>query len=421
MSSESSNSEPAVVGDTVVSLQQFNQAMAQVAQMQQETMQNVRGMQEAINRISSSSPQLQPLSGAPSIPPAQFIPPSAVIPGFIKLAKPSLFTGVVKANVELWLFEVEQYLVAYGVSIDSQRVAFASGHFKGLALQWWQNHCIQHPGLTITWDQFKSQVRTRFQPIEASRTARVNLRALKQGSKSVEQYCSVFYEQLQLIHDMSESDKIENFLYGLNAEIFDEVDKRDPATLEDAIKYAQRMELRGKVRATKRANMYGSSYKQRSKFYNYNSYRPRSYTQERTTASAAQDNSTSSNSGTTPMELGNLRSEEDGAEDEELEQEWNEYLNMCEEEEEDWKERGNEEEVFEFIEEKEEEEQHLNALTNKFGGPKLQKEEFIRLRNEGRCFRCKQAGHWGRECPNSNRGRGPFRRGNKPQPRPSKS
>lgn len=401
----------------MVSQQQFNQAMAQVVQMQRDTMQNVHEMQEAINRLAVSPPHPHPLPGASPLSSPQFVPPSAVIPGFIKLAKPSLFTGAVKANVESWLFEVEQYLVAYGVSVDSQRVAFASGHFKGLALQWWQNHCIQHPGLTITWEQFKSEVRTRFQPIEASRTARVNLRALKQDRRSVAEYCSVFYEQLQLIHDMSEADKIENFLYGLNADVFDEVDKRDPATLQEAMMYAQRMEIRGRVRATKRAGMFGSSYKQRSRFYNYNSYHPRSYTHERA-STTTHDHSTPSTS-TTPMELGNLRFEDDGVEEEELEHEWNEYLNMCEEEEEDWKEGGEEEE--DQVEEKEEEEQHLNAMTNKFRGPKLQKEEFIRLRKEGRCFRCKQTGHWGRECPNASRGRGSFRRGGRPQPRPSKS
>lgn len=396
----------------MVSQQQFNQAMAQVVQMQRDTMQNVHEMQEAINRLSV--PPSHPLPGASSIPSPQFVPPSNVIPGFIKLAKPSLFTGAVKANVESWLFEVEQYLVAYGVNADSQRIAFASGHFKGLALQWWQNHCIQHPGLTITWDQFKTEVRTRFQPIEASRTARVNLRALKQERKTVAEYCSVFYEQLQLIHDMSEADKIENFLFGLNAEIFDEVDKRDPASLQEAMMYAQRMEIRGKVRATKRAGMYGSSYRQRSRFYNY---QPRLYTHERST-SGSHDHSTSSTS-TTPMELGNLRFEEEGVEDEVLEQEWNEYLNVCEEEEEELKDGGDEEE--DLIEEKEEEEQQLNAMSNKFRGPKLQKEEFIRLRKEGRCFRCKQTGHWGRECPNASRGRGSFRRSGRPQPRPSKS
>src|SRR5438105_9520677 len=73
-----------------------------------------------------------------------------------------------------------------------------------MAIQWWQNHCILHPGLRLTWEQFKDEVRKRFQPIEASRTARVNLRNLKQGNKSVADYCSAFYEQLQLIHDMSE-------------------------------------------------------------------------------------------------------------------------------------------------------------------------------------------------------------------------
>ena len=143
MSSDSGNPNPAAAGDAVVSQQQFNQALAQVERMQRETMQNVHEMAEAID-VSPFLPS-HPLSGAPPIPSPQFVPPSTVIPGLIQLAKPSVSTGAVKANVETWLFEVEQYLMAYGVDDDSQRIAFAAASLKGLALQWWQNHCILHP------------------------------------------------------------------------------------------------------------------------------------------------------------------------------------------------------------------------------------------------------------------------------------
>jgi len=178
--------------------------------------------------VHQSTSSLSGVQNQPSQP--SHVPPNSSISGSIKLAKPSLFTGAIKANVETWLFEVEQYLTAYGVKDDSQKIAFATASFKGMAVQWWQNHCMTHPGLHLQWDQFKEEVRKRFQPVEASRTARVNLRNLKQGNKSVAEYCSAFYEQLQLIHDMCEADKVENFMMGLNSTIYVEVDRRDPTT-----------------------------------------------------------------------------------------------------------------------------------------------------------------------------------------------
>ena len=135
-------------GDTPVSMSQFNQVLNQLAHMQQETVQNVHHMQSQLQQLLAHpqdeaktqggtvhQPQ-QPLSGVvnqPSHTPVH-VPPSSSVPSHIKLAKPSLFTGVTKANVETWIFEVEQYLSAYGISVESQKIAFASASFKGMAL-----------------------------------------------------------------------------------------------------------------------------------------------------------------------------------------------------------------------------------------------------------------------------------------------
>ena len=53
---------------------------------------------------------------------------------------------------------------------------------------------------------------------------------------------------------MIETDKIENFIYGLQQGLYSEVDRRDPQTLQDAMTYAQRAELRSRVRAQYGAN-----------------------------------------------------------------------------------------------------------------------------------------------------------------------
>jgi len=380
---------------------QFNTALAQLSHMQQETMQNVHQMQTQLQqwaaRTASPSTATAASSQQPSHP-SSLIPPNHLVPGNIKLTKPSLFTGATKSNVETWIFEVEQYLTAYGVTDDSQRIAFACASFKGVALQWWQNQCLTHPGVRLTWNQFKDEVRRRFQPIEASRTARVNLRNLKQGNKSVADYCSAFYEQLQLIHDMSEADKVENFMIGLNSIIYEEVDRRDPLTLQDAMMYAQRTEIRGRVRAVQRGSRY-DMYKSYNKTFNH----PRPSGSERwsnnhgTSVGSTNNHSTT---GTAPMELGKIGTNEEEEDHEAMEEEWKKYLNEYEEEsqQEDSGEEFDEINPGATNEEVEESDQELHAIMNK---RQLPKEEFIRLKKEGKCFKCKQPGHWSKECPNS--------------------
>ena len=177
-------SQTATVDTRPVSMSHFTQVMEQLAHMQQETIQNMNHLQSQIQELvthpapsaqgGTPQPTSQTQSGTFSQP--SHVPPSNSIPGHIKLAKPSLFLGAAKSNVETWIFEVEQCLIAYGVKEDSQRMAFASASFKGIALQWWQNHCMTHPGLHLSWEQFKEEIRKRFQPVEASRTARVAIR-----------------------------------------------------------------------------------------------------------------------------------------------------------------------------------------------------------------------------------------------------
>lgn len=377
--------------------------------MQQETMQNVHQMQASLQHLVSQS--THPLNGASSsssTPP--LVPPTTSIPGYIKLAKPSLFTGAAKANVETWLFEVEQYLLAYGVNNESQRIAFASASLKGLALQWWQNHCILHPGLGLSWAEFKEEVRKRFQPVEASRTARVNLRSLKQGNRSVTEYCSAFYEQLQLIHDMSEADKVENFMMGLSSTIYAEVDRRDPLTLQDAMTFAQRTEIRSRVRNIQRGSAGYDNYKS-TRYYNQPS---RNNGHDKTSSGYQPSNAAST---PVPMELGRIGCEEEEVDDDALEQEWMEYLNELDREEKLDQPNDEDEEETKGGSEEQEETPHLQAMSTR--RRQLPKEEFIRLRKEGKCFRCKQTGHWSRECPNPSRPQPPRTNGAR-QPNPSK-
>jgi hypothetical protein len=157
-----------------------------------------------------------------SIHPSIIVPHSP-LPARVKLSAPPTYNGSPSINVSTWLFQIEQYLEASGVHDEQQRIVVAVSYFRELASQWWVNRVsVLQNAPTQYWDEFKEAVQQRFQPISASRTARAELRSLRQNSKSVSEYQSEFYRIIQLINNMSEEDQIENFVFGLKPAIWNE-------------------------------------------------------------------------------------------------------------------------------------------------------------------------------------------------------
>jgi hypothetical protein len=104
-----------------------------------------------------------------------------------------------------------------------------------------------------------------------------------------------------------------------------------------------------------------------------------------------------------------------------MEEAYEQYLNEMDEEEclAELEELQLEEETEVEQEEKKVEPTQLHAITtrNNNRNSRLTKEELIRLRREGRCFRCKRKDHISRDCPFANR---PQRRNGGNQSQPSK-
>lgn len=281
-------------------------------------------------------------------------PASQVNSGSFKPVKPQTFNGAPRANADAWIFEMEQYFAVTNMAPDTQ-TPYAVAFLRDMASTWWRSVVRQKPELLrVNWATFKEQLLTRFRPIEASKTARTMLNTLKQTG-TVSDYCNTFFRQLQLIDDMAMADQIDRFTRGLKFSIAQEVDMHDPKTLEAAMNLAQRADLRLRNR---RFNTFGTA--------PYNSYSGNRYHSVTRTV----------DSGPAPMELGSIEETKDGD---------NEYQ---------------EEDFFES-------EASLNAMQgdnrNSRNGnsrvPNLSKEDYQRLRREGKCFRCRQTGHVGRLCP----------------------
>jgi hypothetical protein len=304
----------------------------------------------------------------------------------VKISTPANFTGARQVNVSSWLFEMDQYLTLCGVFLDSQRVAVASSYLKEAAFAWWEGVCRHSHPTTLSWIAFANAVRERFQPLAASRTARAQLRNLRQENTSVADYSNKFYGLVQLIPDMSDADQVEVFVHGLRRALAREVDLREPKVLHEAMTMAQKVET---LLDTHR-----------------HYWRP-SYTSSTTTSTYTSIPSSSSSqpsSNSTAMELGNLNlndTPEVTADPEwtvEQEDEYNRYMN----------EGDNYEPRFDIWDGQEsesivEEKEQLQAIQQRgsrnYSAPYMPREELARCMKERLCLRCKKPGHIARSCP----------------------
>lgn len=211
----------------IMQLQQQLQTIQQQAGMQQEI--NKQAVEAAVAAIAKQ----QHNGGSSSI--------SA------KIAKPSTFNGSFRANVELWLFEINSYLSIAKVP-DNQKVQFVGSYLKDNAALWFKYvyEEAEAQGAELSWEDVQQRLLQRFRPIESGKTARVALASLKQTG-SAQHYCNLFQQYVMLTGDMAEADKIFAFQRGLKPYIAREVDLREPYTLTDAMNFAIRADARNSL------------------------------------------------------------------------------------------------------------------------------------------------------------------------------
>ena len=202
---------------------------------------------------------------------------------------------------------------------------------------------------------------------------------------------------MQLINDMSETDKIEHYVMGLQPAIANQVELKDPRSLQEAMTWAQRTELL--LRNHRHTS--GSNYNNYSGFNRFPSANRAAFGGGTTTSAAA------SSSASAPMELGNISTAE--VNEDQYDEEYEKYL-----------QEGDEYESNEYLaavnevnaavnesgeEETEEQLQAMQSNGRPFNRqpsnrvPNLNREEFKRLMKEGKCLRCKKPGHIARNCP----------------------
>ena len=164
----------------------------------------------------------------------------------IKPAKPELFDGSFRkdaTSVDAWLYQVEHYLQAAGVTEDAVKVEFAATHLRGTAEIWW-HHLETLPdnaGKFPNWEQFVQAIGEQFRVVNQHRMARDKLAHLVQ-KVSVQEYANHFRVLAIQIKDLSEGEKLDRFVRGLKPHIRQQLAFHDPKTFKEAVEVAERLD-----------------------------------------------------------------------------------------------------------------------------------------------------------------------------------
>lgn len=363
------------------------------AMIQQSIQQAFRSFQQP-QAHSAASPAAQPTS-SPSHHGGVGPQSSFLAVNRVKISPPSSFSGSRQSLASTWIFEMENYLDACAV-VEEQRITVATSYLKDAALLWWKSQ-VGRPGAPLTWLAFKTALAGRFQPLAASKTARAELHALRQGNMSLSDYCTKFYNLLNLIPDMADADQVDAFVRGLRSDLARlQVGMQSPQTVNAAMTAATQIDLIIANHTTTTRSAYRSTYY--------------------TSPSGSTVATSSSSMPSTAMELGNANAEAcasnelaEDADDFE-QQEYQRYLEQGDDYEPDY-EQWQQQEQMEREEEAGEAEQ-LQAMqqqqrrpafnrpfqTQRQQRPYIPPEEFSRCMREGLCLKCKQPGHVSRDC-----------------------
>ncbi len=141
--------------------------------------------------------------------------------------------------MEGWIFQMEQYFSICNVNSSKYQAKYGAACLKDNVAVWWRN-LLQ--GTQIEeWKEFKEALIQQFKPVNSSKIARDKLARLKQN-KSVQEYIFAFRAIILEIEDIAESEKLDRFVRGLKERTRQEVELRDPQTLDEAARIAERFD-----------------------------------------------------------------------------------------------------------------------------------------------------------------------------------
>jgi hypothetical protein len=169
-------------------------------------------------------------------------------PTRLKVPLPTKFEGRNANDVDRFVNEMERYMDYNQLPEGRPRVEHASMYLVGVASTWWthlatdtitqtdaqgRDHTVSVRSTINTWQEMKEKLLERFRPQLCEVTARIELDRLRQTGP-VSDYTERFQRLIQLIPDMSMSDKVHRYVQGLKDQHRAEVRRGRPKDLDTA-------------------------------------------------------------------------------------------------------------------------------------------------------------------------------------------
>jgi len=227
----------AVPQQQVPSPQDLASMMAQLQGMVMQQHQDLQAQGMQVQQLMSAFQQQQQQQApnpAPQQPPVHVGPLGST--GHFKAPKPDCFTGKNPAiTLTPWLIGIQNYLEATGVALNTPAaVKAAAMYLKEAALQWYHLQYSKTPGVPYaTFQDFADALRAYCLPVDPRHSARKKLDTLYQRT-SAYQYAQEFNAVLLHLPDMSEEDRIHNFVRKLKSQVQLQVELQQPKTLARA-------------------------------------------------------------------------------------------------------------------------------------------------------------------------------------------
>ena len=136
----------------------------------------------------------------------------------VKIPEPKPFHGVRSAkDLENFIWDIETYFKAACIP-EGEKVTMTSMYLAGDAKLWWRSRVDDdedsgRPRID-TWEMLKKELRDQFLPTNATWVAREALKKLTHVG-SVRDYVKTFSSLMLDIRNMSDDDKLFNFMSGL--------------------------------------------------------------------------------------------------------------------------------------------------------------------------------------------------------------
>lgn len=195
----------------------------------------------------------------PQQPPPQVLPPPQTFKFAPRIPNPPEYDGT-RSQAEDWIFNLRQYfgLVELGGThlSDHYKISFAANLFRKEAMNWyrtstatWFNTPMTTRETFHSFEDFVAKFLKRFQPIRAKQIARDKLAALVQTG-SVEKYTEQFQNISAAIDDLSEAEALDKYIRGLKQHVSDWLKAakvQESGDLQQAMVMAQAVGTKGPV------------------------------------------------------------------------------------------------------------------------------------------------------------------------------